>query len=120
AIPAVTGVDLLLAQGFPPIDAVLADPAGLTKPRHRDPVANLRRDNAGADLLDDPNAFVAGNERRGGLDRPITMRSMDIGVTQARRLNLDEHFAGAGYGLGHLLDGERLGEIVDDCCLHRI
>ena len=43
AVPAVAGVDLLLAQRLPPVDAVLADPAGLAEPRHRDPVADLRR-----------------------------------------------------------------------------
>ena len=42
AVPAVPGVDLLLAQRFPPVDAELADPAGLAEPGHRDPVADLR------------------------------------------------------------------------------
>ena len=41
AVPAVAGVDLLLAQRFPPVDAVLADPAGLAEPWHGDPVADL-------------------------------------------------------------------------------
>ena len=72
----------------------------------------------GADLLDDPDTFVTGNERRGGLDRPVTVGGVDVGVTQARGLDLDQDLAGAGDGLRHLLDAERLGEIVDDCCLH--
>ena len=72
----------------------------------------------GADLLDDPDALVTGDERRGRLDRPVAVGGVDVGVAQACGLDLDQDLARAGYWLGHVLDAERFGEIVDDCCLH--
>jgi hypothetical protein len=43
---------------------------------------------------------------------------VDVGVAQARGLDLDKDLARAGLGFRHILEAERLGEIVDDGCLH--
>src|SRR6266705_13673 len=40
------------------------------------------------------------NEGQGGLDRPISVSGMDIGVAQARGLILTTTFPGSGSGLG--------------------
>jgi hypothetical protein len=39
-------------------------------------------------------------------------------VTQAGGLDLDQDLAMAGLGRGHLVEAEKLGEIVDDGSLH--
>ena len=62
AVPAVAGVDLLLAQGLPAVDAELADPAGRAEPGHGDPVADLRRDDHVHDVAEPVRA--AGPVRR--------------------------------------------------------
>ena len=47
----------------------------------------------GADLADNARAFVAEDDRR--LHRPVAARGMQIAVTDAGRLHLDEHLVGA-------------------------
>lgn len=58
---------------------------------------------------------MAGDERRGGLDWPIAVGGVDVGVTQAGGFDLDEDFTRAGDRLGYVTDGEWLGEIVYHC-----
>ena len=65
AVPAVAGVDLLLAQRFPAVGTVLADTARRAEPRHRDSVADLGGVDPGPDLLDDPDTLVPRDERQG-------------------------------------------------------
>ena len=79
-----------------------------------------KRRNADADPFDDADTLMPGGERQGGLDRPVTVGGVDVGVAQAGGLDPDDDLARTGLGLGHLLDGERCGEVVDDGSLHGV
>ncbi len=70
--------------------------------------------------LDAADALVTGHERWAGLDRPVTVRGVDIGVAQAGRLQSDTDLAGAGLGVRTVLEHQRLAEGPDGCCLHRM
>ncbi|MGX1480162.1 UNVERIFIED_CONTAM: hypothetical protein RKD50_008970 [Streptomyces canus] len=120
AVHAVAGVDLLLAQGLPAGQAVLAPPAGPAQPGHGHPLPDLQVSHALAERLDEADALMAGDEGRGGLDGPVAVRGMDVGVAQPRRLHADADLAGAGLRIRPLLDHQRLAEGPDDCCLHRM
>jgi hypothetical protein len=93
--------------------------AGEAEPRDGDPVADADLlAGVGPERLDDPHALVARDQRQRGLDRPVAVRGMDVGVAEAAGLDPDEHLAVARLRLGDVLDGQRLGEIVDDGGLH--
>jgi hypothetical protein len=62
AVHGVAGVDLVLAQGLPAVDAVGANAAARPEPRNADPVTDLRGADIGPDLFDDPDAFMPGDE----------------------------------------------------------
>ena len=96
AVAAVAGVDLLLAQRLPAGQAVLAPPARLAEPRHGDPLPDGQVGHALAELLHQADALVAGDERRVRLDRPVSVRGVDVGVAQPRGLHPDADLAGAG------------------------
>jgi hypothetical protein len=90
-----------------------------TEPRDHDPVAHLDLlARAGAERLDDPHALVAGDQRQRGLDRPVAVRRVNVGVAQATRLDPDEHLAVTRLGLGDVLDPQRLGEVMNDGGFH--
>ena len=80
------------------VDAVAALPAGIAEPRDRDAFADVRPvRHAGAELLDDADPLVAGDERRpAGLHRPVAVSGVDVGVAQTARLHADEDLPGAG------------------------
>src|ERR1700733_1550512 len=89
---------LLVAQSLPAVHAVVAAAARVAEPGHRDAVTKADLVSAVADsvlasrkLGDDADPLVAGDERRRGLDRPIAVRSVDVGVAQAARLDLHAH-----------------------------
>jgi len=67
-----------------------------------------------ANCNDVADAFVAGDERRIRLCRPVSFRSMKVGVAHATGINLDEDLVGPDLGDGKPLNGERLSELADD------
>jgi hypothetical protein len=69
----------------------------VAEPPNRDAIAlgdSVAR--AWTDRLDDPDAFVARDERKVGLDRPVAVGGVDVGVTKTRRFYTDEDLALAG------------------------
>ena len=94
AVERVAHVLLLEAERLPARHAVVAGAAGVAEPRHRDAVAERDLGDAGAELDDDADALVAGDERRRRLDRPVAVGGVDVGVAQARRLDLDADLPG--------------------------
>jgi hypothetical protein len=56
----------------------------------------------------------AENERRRRLDRPVAVGGVDVGVTEPRGLDPDDHLALTSNRRGNLLDDERPREILDD------
>ena len=88
AVYRVAGVELMLAQGLPAGGAVLAGTAGVAEPRDRQPGPFLNLRDAPAHALDYADALLAGDERQLGLDRSVAVGSVNVRVTEARRLDL--------------------------------
>jgi hypothetical protein len=89
------------------------------QPRDGHPLAHASLGHAVTDQLDPADTLVPGNERRDRLDRPVAMRGMDVGVAQARGLQVDDHLPGSGRRDGPLLDDEGLTQLAHNCSLHR-
>ena len=98
AVDAVAAVLLALAQRFPTGAAVFATAAGRPQPGVADFVANLQVVDAFAEGDDGAVALVSGNEGWLRLDRPISVRRMEIGVADAGGLELDQRLAVTGRG----------------------
>ena len=81
AVDAVAAVLLALAQRFPAGAAVFAAAAGRPQPGVADLVADLEVAHPVTECDDGAVALVAGDERWLRLYRPITVRRMQIGVT---------------------------------------
>src|SRR3954454_9752582 len=121
AVDRVAHVLLGLAQRLAAGVAVAAIAARVSEPRKRDthpdldPVALAR-----AELRDDPDALVAGDEGRRRLDRPLATSRVDVGVTETRSLDTDENLLGTGLRHRHVLDDQRLVEGMNNCGLHLV
>ncbi|MNV48683.1 hypothetical protein D3C71_1406020 [compost metagenome] len=85
----IAAVLLRFAQRFPAAQTVLAIAAGRVQPRNADAVAFLDVGDAGTYRDHMANAFVAGNEWRIGLDRPVALHRVQIGVAHATGFDLD-------------------------------
>jgi hypothetical protein len=95
-------------------------PACRIHPRHADPVTKLHDLDAGTDLDDDADAFMAGDEWRGRLDRPVAARGMQIGMAHPARLGLDQYLPGTGGRDFECPKRQRLAEGLDDGSLHHV
>ena len=78
--------------------------AGGVKPRHADAITFLDMSDAIADTDDIADTFVAGNEGQCRLDWPVAVSRMQIGVTYAGRLDVDENLTAPGLRDGDLFD----------------
>src|SRR5213075_1427530 len=90
AIDGIARVLLRIAQSFPGREAMLAMTACRVQPGHADSVAFLHCGYAPANGGDSPNAFMTGNERRGGLDRPVAIYGMQVRVADTACFDLHE------------------------------
>jgi hypothetical protein len=61
---------------------------------------------------------LARDQRQGGLDPPVAVRGVDVGVAEAARLDPDEHLAVARLGHDDVVNSQRLGEVMNDGGLH--
>ena len=57
------------------------------------------------------DAFVAGDEGQGGLDRPVAVGGVQVGVAHARGDHLHQHLAGWDVGDRHFFDPQGLAEL---------
>ncbi len=64
----------------------------------------------GAHRGDEAHALVAGNEGRVGLDRPVALGGVQVGVADAAGLDLDQHVTRTWARHWHFFDGQRLVE----------
>ena len=97
---------------------MLAVAAGRIEPRHAHPVAFLHVPHAAADGRDIAHAFMARNEGQGRLDGPVSVGCMQIGMTDARRLDIDQNLARPDFGNRDFLDTQRRTELMNDGGLH--
>jgi hypothetical protein len=88
----------LVADRLPGRQAVFAVSASRIKPGHADPVAFLDERNAGADPNHDAYRLVTRDKGRRRLQRPVAVGGMQICVTDAAGLSLDQDLAGPGRG----------------------
>ena len=93
---------------------MVAGAAGIAQPGHGDAIAERHLGNARAQLDDLPDALVPGDEGRRGLDRPVAVGGMDIGVAEPGSLDPHADLAGLERPDRHLLDAERLAELMHD------
>ena len=121
AVDRVTHHLLLVAQRLPAGHAVVATAARVAEPGHRDAVTDRDLVSAIADsvfarreLRDDADTLVARYERWRGLDRPVAVRGVDVGMAQAARLDLHAQLPVIELRHRDLLDSQRAGEVADD------
>jgi len=69
------------------------------QPRNADAVSFLHVFHASTHRADKADAFVARDEWRFRLDRPITVGRVQVGVTNTRRHDLDENATWKNFGL---------------------
>lgn len=70
------------------------------------------RGHVGPVPLDHADTLMPGDERRRQFDRPVTVRCMDIDVTEPAGLHPYQHLSGAGCGDGEILDLQRAWKSV--------
>ena len=120
AVDRVAAVLLGLAQRLAAGDAVAAAAAGRPEPGDGHPVSGLPNTGAGAELLHDADAFVPGDERRWWGDRPVPVRRVDVGVTDAAGLHAHQHLPGSGIRHGEVADLEGSTQRGHDGGLHGV
>ena len=118
AVDRIAGVLLALAQRLPAAQAMHTLAAGGIEPGNADAVAFLDVGDARSDRGDMADAFMAGNEGRVGLDRPVALGRVQIGVAHAGRGDLHEDLARSDRWDRCLLNDQRLAECADDGRLH--
>src|SRR5206468_7934188 len=80
------------AQIFVPALALCALAARVTEPRHADAIADLEAGDAVADLIDDTDNLVAGDQRDLGVGQ-LAVDDVEIGPADSARADLDEQLA---------------------------
>jgi len=83
------------------------------EPRHANPVALLYDCHPRADCDDGSDGLMARNERERRLDRPVAMRSMEIGVAYAARLSFDQDLSWTGLRDVPFLKQQGLSKLLD-------
>jgi hypothetical protein len=116
-IDRVSGHLLAETQGLPSRGAV---PTGIPQPRNGHPIPFSDMADPGADLLNDAHTFVARDEGRVGLDRPIAVGCVDIGVAETTRLDLHDDLPKARLRFRYVFDLQWLIERVNNCCSHDV
>ena len=115
AIDRIAGVLLLLAQGFPATQTMHAVAAGTVEPGQADTVAFLHMFYIATGLHHHTGPFVARNEGRIGLDRPVTIGCVQVGMAG---LDLHQDLVVVRRGNRNFLDFQRFAEFVDDSGFH--
>ena len=118
AIHAIAGILLFGAERFPAAHAVATMAAGGIKPRDADAVAFLDAFDVAPDLGDGADTFMAGDEGRAWLHRPVALRRVQIGVANATCRDLDDDPGVGERRAFDLADIERLSEFPNDGCFH--
>jgi len=114
----IAGIELLQAQGLPSRDTVLAGATGITQPGDGHPVSLFDLRHSCSHALNEPHAFMTRNEGKSGLDRPISMRGVNIRMAQSRGFNFDDDLPRCRFRLGDFFQTERGSELMYDGCFH--
>src|SRR6266487_1819522 len=114
----IAGIASTETERLPAGYTVLAGATGIAQPGDGNPVSLFDVSNPCSNALDDPHAFMTRNEGKCGLDRPISMGGVNICMAQARGFNFDDDLPWFRFWLGDVLQAERGGEAMYDCCFH--
>ena len=118
AVPGIAAELGLGAHRLPPCQAILAMTTRRVEPGHSDPVALLYDRYARSDGDDQPDGLMARNEWERGLDRPVAMRGMEIGVAYTAGLGFDEDLARPGRRDVPFLKQQGFSKLLDYCGGH--
>ena len=118
AVHTVAGIVLVLAQRLPAGFAIFAAHAGVMQPGDTHRIAEFEIGDIRSQRGDHAGGLVAGNERWHRLDRPIAGGGVQIGVTDAAGLDLDENLSPSRHRHRNVLDYEGLTECPDNRRLH--
>jgi hypothetical protein len=88
------------------------------EPRHGDTLTHSVGRYPFADRLHDADTFVTGHKRRSGLDHPVTVGGVDVGVAQPRSLDPNQNFSGGRFRQGSILHDQRLTELANNSDAH--
>src|SRR5690606_16198541 len=108
-----------LAQRLPSRTAVLADAAGVMKPRYSDGIAFADSGDASAKRSDVTHAFVPRDQGERRLDGPVAIDCVQVGVTHTCRFNPDKNLPRAWAGDGHVLQPQGRTKLPCHSRLHR-
>src|SRR5580700_4797200 len=114
----ISGVLLLRAKRFPSGETIIAMSTGAVQPGDSDAVAFLQVRNSCPESGDDSRSFVTRNERHPGLDWPIAVHRMQIGVTYSSRKYLYQCLAWPRRWDGNFSHHQRLAKLFDNGCSH--
>jgi hypothetical protein len=120
AVAAVAGIVLMLAQRLPPRLAIFAREAGVVQPGDAHRIAFLEACDIRPDGRDDPGHFMAGDEGRIGLYRPVPLCRMEIGMADAAGDHLHQQLTPARHWHGYSVNRERLAERMHHRRFHHL
>ena len=118
AILVVTAELRFSTNRLPSRQAILAMTARRVEPGHSDPITFLYRRHARSEGDDPSDALMAGNEWQRGFQRPVAVPGMDIRVTDAARLGLDQDLARSRIWNIPFLKHQRLSELLHHGRIH--
>lgn len=108
----VTGKLNVRADGLLSLHTVLAVTARRVHPLDTNTVTNLKTSDTGTDLDDDTSTFVTTDQRHLGGKRPVTLKSVQIGVADTGVLDVNQDLVLTGLGDGDFLELDVLGTTV--------
>src|SRR5471032_2765711 len=108
----------LRTHGFTRREAIFAMSTCRIKPGHTNTVPFFHGRDTRADGGDDADTLMARDERQRGLQRPVAVRRMQIGMTDATGLGLDQYLPSTGRWNVDFLQHQWLAERFDNSRLH--
>src|ERR1700728_641610 len=118
AVPGVAAELRLSTHRFPTSQAVLAVTTRRVEPRHPDSITLLHSCGARSNGSDQTDSFMARNERKCGLHRPVAVGRMEIGMAYAAGFSFDQDLTWSGRGNVPFLKLQRFSELLDDRGVH--
>jgi hypothetical protein len=89
----------------------------MTEPRHAHAIAGREVRHASAELRDRSHDLVSRNHRPLRMSE-LAVNHMQIRATHAARMNIDQQFARARHGIGHIEHLQNGSVAVENHCTH--
>jgi len=118
SVHGVTGVLLARAERFPTADAVLAVTARGVKPGNAHPITLFYRGDALPQVRHVTHPLVAGYKGQLGLDRPVAVGGMNVGMADATCHDLHQNLPFSGLRHRDLFNRKRFTELANERGFH--